>query len=652
MYNSFTVKSLFILLIFLIIRPPFNEIIHLVIIILVLFIIYSTKLKHEFAYNLRLIIYTFAIIVISNFTNYKDIREANSTFFSKKDIDIINEFLPKKIMDDINHSYKSLDINRVLKSWDSPNYSNEDKFNAISHINEPFSFSSDNFFYKSSYTRVVNKIDFKNREDLRIGQINNIKYNLVNDKYLRRELPYYVYFEIPKRYVNSEICTKGNAYFTYLENDKNIIVKNLNFKKLPKQSCIKFIDNNKKLFIIGYSINLKDNLEIKLNKNILLKFNDILNLLLVFIFIIIYFRNYLYIEKLTTTKNLVFLISVVSSIIIIFLKDSNLITGLRYFRGGADGLFHEDRAILILHSLYNMNFLEVLKGGEDIYYFMPGLRYFIAFGKIFFGESSYGYLIIGILLPLFIFRLLKNLISENVAFYLTLSFLIIPIFENMGFGHFNYIHQIMRNHGETLSITIIVYVLSKLTSKNYLVESNSFNLFYTSFLLAFSVFCRPNFFPAANLIILYLLIVFYKIQIRYIFFILLGYSFVFTSLFHNIYFGNSLSFFTKSNLHFVFDTSFRNFNLTNISDNLFVHQITKWNPIYNIHRLIILFFTIFCFFKFKKNLIINILFLIVISQHFVLLITHPDSRYAYLAWLITFILFCYYLFNFYLKKFK
>ena len=35
-------------------------------------------------------------------------------------------------------------------------------------------------------------------------------------------------------------------------------------------------------------------------------------------------------------------------------------------------------------------------------------------------------------------------------------FIFLPIFENMGFGYFNYIHQTTRNHAETLSIFLIL----------------------------------------------------------------------------------------------------------------------------------------------------------------------------------------------------
>ena len=41
----------------------------------------------------------------------------------------------------------------------------------------------------------------------------------------------------------------------------------------------------------------------------------------------------------------------------------------------------------------------------------------------------------------------------------------------------------------------------------------------------------------------------------------LGFSFVFVSLFHNYYFGNDISLFTKSDIHFVFNDAFANLNL-------------------------------------------------------------------------------------------
>ena len=60
-------------------------------------------------------------------------------------------------------------------------------------------------------------------------------------------------------------------------------------------------------------------------------------------------------------------------------------------------------------------------------------------------------------------------------------------------------------------------------------------------------------------------------------------------------------------------------------------QLLNWNPLYNIHRLIILLFILFSLLRKKQKLIIYGLFISMVLQHGVLLISHPSSRYAYLA---------------------
>ena len=46
-------------------------------------------------------------------------------------------------------------------------------------------------------------------------------------------------------------------------------------------------------------------------------------------------------------------------------------------------------------SLVNFNFYEFFQGGENVFYFMPGLRYFFTITKIFFGDTNFGYVFIG-----------------------------------------------------------------------------------------------------------------------------------------------------------------------------------------------------------------------------------------------------------------
>jgi hypothetical protein len=283
---------------------------------------------------------------------------------------------------------------------------------------------------------------------------------------------------------------------------------------------------------------------------------------------------------------------------------------------------------------------------------MPGLRYFIAINKIIFGATAYGYILITILLPLFLYKLFKNLISEKIAFYLLICFLILPIFENMGFGYFNYIHQLVRNHAETLSITLIIICIYKISKPNFIEKLSLKSIFFYCSLLAFSTFCRPNFLPTTTLIFFYFLLFSFQKNYKLSIAATLGYSLILFSPLHNLYFGDSFVLFTQSNIHFAINEVFQKLNHNIGESNIIYSQFSKWNPIYNLHRLLILIFIFYSFYKFQKTPLICLLISCVFFQHLVLLLTHPDSRYAYLAWLLTFIIFVHYLFNFYLKKLK
>ena len=108
-------------------------------------------------------------------------------------------------------------------------------------------------------------------------------------------------------------------------------------------------------------------------------------------------------------------------------------------------------------------------------------------------------------------------------------------------------------------------------------------------------------------------------------------------------------FFTDSGVNFKLDLkslviaiiSIMKLDFNNENFLILKSQISNWNPLYNIHRLFILTFIFYVILKNKHKLIIYSLFISMILQHGVLLVSHPSSRYAYLAWLLTFVLFVY-----------
>ena len=444
----------------------------------------------------------------------------------------------------------------------------------------------------------------------------------------------------------------GKVYYVFYNDSKKNKINELNFNSLSNKNnyeCIILDEKYDNYKFIGYSINKNDPISIKLTKNSLLQSLDLFIYLLITLSLVTFTKLFFIKKNNFREISIVFMLSSMSTFIFAYLKDNNLLFGLRYFRGGADGLLNSARSQEIVFNLKNYEFLEAIKGGSEIFYYMPGLRYFGAFSNIIFGDTSFGYLIIAILLPLFLYVLIKNLTNKKIAIISIISFLFVPILENLGFGHFNYVHQVVRNHSETLAITFIIFCLSKFSAKDFFSNNNILKLFIYTAILSLVTFIRPNFFPLVFIFTIYLIYGPYKAGFGYVFVILIAFSFNFLSLFHNIYFGNSLTLFTQSNIHFIFNNAFMEINNKFFNSSFILEQFLRWNPIYNIHRLVVLMFISFCIIKYRSSLFLVCLYLACVLQHGVLLLTHPDSRYAYLAWLLTTIIFFHFI-NYFIKK--
>ena len=235
-------------------------------------------------------LFVISLSIIIKFTDKNNIAEYHSTFFSLNDIGSISKFLPSKISNIIqNHYVQNFDIERALRSYDSKKFTDEDTFNGSNFIEKPFAFSSDNFFNHSNSTRLVNSINFKKREDLRIGQINTLNYNLVFDKELRRSLPFYILYKIPENFKNSKICGSGNIYY-YFSNNNSETLTNLQFNEKSDNECITLDREFVNIYLLGFSIGSDDKLELRLYKNTQL--NIIFTLLLIAkFFFILFFTN-------------------------------------------------------------------------------------------------------------------------------------------------------------------------------------------------------------------------------------------------------------------------------------------------------------------------------------------------------------------------
>ena len=635
MTKILNLKLILLLLVFINIGLPIND--HpsylIFIISFILIIFNQTKALAKKSIYYFSVIFFLTIINIF-FVKFEKIEEAHSSFITKTDLNLISKFLPSALIENLYNDLNKFDYQRYFEGRQAP--ANDRLF-----IKNSYAFSSDSFFQKNKYTRQIFDIDFKNRSEHRIGQFNTEKFKMPYDQDLKENFPFYVFYELNDNFKGSEICGKGNLFIS--SSPKNQNIDKLKFKRFGDiYECIKLNnDNNNSHYIFAYSIGDYDNFNIKLNLNNKLIFIKYLKIFIIISIALILILNFI---KLRINRDLIIItISIISSFILAYFNDPNVLFNLRHIYGGSDGLIFNSFASDIVENLKNLKFLLVLRGGEDVYYFQPGMRYYVSIFKIIFGETNFGYIFLVAFFPYLIFLLFKKITNKNIAYILFFIFIFFPIFESIGFGHFNYIRQAVRLHAESLSIILLIisiYIFFIEEDKN--IKSNV-SIIFVALLFSQAIFLRPNFLPTCLILSFYL--IYSNILNKNILSKNLLFVFFFTPtlfcLIHNLYFGNEFVIFSSASIHIIFTKNLSSLNFTE-ANNLFhfiLIQLKDWNDFVYFPRLIILFYVIFYIRNYKVKELIFYLIICCILQHVVLLLTHAGSRYAYFAWLLTFILF-------------
>ena len=118
---------------------------------------------------------------------------------------------------------------------------------------------------------------------------------------------------------------------------------------------------------------------------------------------------------------------------------------------------HYGYARVILNNLFSGEIYNSLKGTEEIFFYMPLMRYINSLLMIFWGKHIRSYFF-NIFFPIIIFKTLNIFLNLKIAKILTLIFLFIPIFEALGFTIINYISYTVDGYGEGLAYLLILYI--------------------------------------------------------------------------------------------------------------------------------------------------------------------------------------------------
>ena len=551
--------------------------------------------------------------------------EMGEQIYSTKD-SYLNNVLPKYITKMAKIEWKKLD--NPFKSYPEN----------TEITNNPWAFSSDAFFYKTSMSRKINSLNFKNRYGLRVGVLNNAKYNYFSNN-LGSSGAYYPLifsFLIPDSMISENLCWIGKLYIK----DNNQWKEYFNIK----EKCIileqKYWDSKK--FLNIYALDFNKNIPLGMNiKNYRTTLIYILSILCSIIILLLLTR---------LNRNDLTLISLSIMCILLYMADQHYrgghpssFSGLPYMGRGNDGLTHYSFAREMVEALYHNNIIGWLRGNEDVFYMMPGMRYLLGMTMPFFGETIFGLLLIISLTPLTIKFLLQKMFDKKWQIIMLSCFFVIPIFEAFGFYQIYLAKYTIEGFGAGIAISSLIAAFALLWKKENSVYNN-LDLIKIGFLLAIAISLRPNFLPAITVLLLGLSLYFIYLKSLYkIVPLSLGFSPILLITYHNYFFGNIFVPITNSA---TIDNNMRNgpeqwyncLSSFSYSCNQITNHISIWVSYTEPWYIVIILCLLFIIFSKNINFIEKLLAISLITGHAVFLFYEGVARYSHGIWLASFML--------------
>jgi hypothetical protein len=315
----------------------------------------------------------------------------------------------------------------------------------LGYPDRAFAFSADGILRGAEMSRKVDHIDFSDPVWLRLGFINDLRYNWTGPQYdlarLKRDgrfwmgmhrwqlgMPFFVAYRFPAQYAGSDLCWRGDVIweeraeqFTLLSN--------------PLWACrtIEAGDIGRRIYGVGVK---PGQLAMSLDPTVTIHLRQALSTALT-VFVIVTVVGLLVRWR---RRSIVLPSTLVAlSLFAIAIDDASFIGGFRPLDGGDDGLVYWGWGRDIAQYLLAGDFAKALEGKEAVFYYGgPGLRYFRALEMIIFGDTNLGYLTLVLLLPFIVFALYRRFLPTRWALALVLLFVAVPVGALFGttFSHY------------------------------------------------------------------------------------------------------------------------------------------------------------------------------------------------------------------------
>lgn len=364
-----------------------------------------------------------------------------------------------------------------------------------------FAFSADGIFHKSGMSRAVTEINFSDPVWLRLGFINEGRYNWYPSSDVQRArrdgrfwmglhrwhltMPWFEMIRLPADYVGGQLCWRGDLLWEGGEQ---------RFSLWRGDGCRAVESADAGRHVVGVAIQ-PDSLAMRLEPPMPVRLKQIaryvfaLAAILALIVILVRFKP---------RRTVVPFALIGLSALVIAIDDASFLGGVRPLDGGDDGLFYEGVGRDILQKLLAGDLWGFFEGGEKVFYYGgPGLRYFQALAHIVFGDSFLGYLSLVLLLPFLVFSLFKRFLPGAWALALAFLFVAVPLGELFGTTFFDYAKWAARGYADPAAyIFFIAALLPLLGSSSDGPRDHVAPAFFSGLLFALALFMRPLVAPA------------------------------------------------------------------------------------------------------------------------------------------------------------
>ena len=404
---------------------------------------------------------------------------------------------------------------------------------------KPYAFSADAVWQDPLWSRTVQGFDFDSATRLRSGFLNDHRSNwyewLSTGDPVREHAPYFVRFRIPPEAAGSSLCIAGTHATKPAGGPWTI-------RRSNDMACTVLGAASLPLEVIGLQFGAEELLRARFEPTFRIRVSNRLRLALgvagAILLVAAWIRPRWSVCLLVAAFALLAHLAIEAQLH--WRGHASLFSWHQYLfhGGGNDQLTHWKYGRRILEAAREGDWGEALRGGVDVFFNMPGLRYINALQATVFGESNFASWAGILLVPGLVYLLLRELIPAAPAAASTVLFILIAM---------RYYASHVDNLAESVGypMALIGVLLGIATLRNR--DCSAWTLLLAAGLLAASVIARPNLLPACGLFVLVLWASHLRAHGRSATIALCaGFSISLLPLLHNLHFGGQFVLLTSA----------------------------------------------------------------------------------------------------------